>query len=147
MDSRRRIYEKILDSACYSAVYSSSFFTSSFDQLPSEVDAFLAFLARNRGGGNGKNDETGRVLTLRDLEEDLRTFIYKKRTFLTDLRSKKAIADDVESLKARVSQPNVMHTFNQSQKFLADIAYREKVVTDILRIRRVAKAGELRVHR
>ena len=130
--STKNLAERMLDAACFSAVYAQSGVKSVLktpsDVLPMHAQALIDGLKRVDGR---------HPVTLETLERRIEEFKNQHRSFLTDLGSRKHVEDAVEALKANtLTQRNAMKVFDEGSTFVVDDEERSREETskEILRL-------------
>ena len=135
--STKTLAERMVDAACFSAVYAQSGIIKSVLKTPSDV---LPVHAKALIDGLKRIDDTRHPnATLDTLDRRIEEFKNHNRSFLTDLSgSRNYVEDAVEALKTRtLTQRNAMKVFDEGSTFVADDdeeRSREETSKEILRL-------------
>ena len=132
--STKNLAERMVDAACFSAVYAQSGIIASVLKTPSDV---LPVHAKALIDELKRIDDARYPATLDALERRIEEFKNHNRSFLTDLGSRKHVEDAVEALKTRtLTQRNAMKVFDEGSIFVADDEERSREETskEILRL-------------
>jgi uncharacterized protein YdiU (UPF0061 family) len=148
-ETAQTIATRILESAVYSAVYSSQSlvnklsFKQPFDCLDHELKSLLTSLEKKKienddeserlssnGNDNKKNEQAS---GLDVLDREITRFRDHKRTFLIELQSKEQTERSVQLLMQHLSQNNAMFVFDEANMFLVDPLRRVRIARGLLR--------------